>query len=236
MWTARSHQPCHQCWWWHSSVQLAHQWWNSFSPHISVCALQSLSPWWSHQVLVQWQTQVWHSVCSTTKGQDTDLCGKGHTHGGMYDTTNTTYSQLHFQILTQMDTMEPWSPPANFYHFTPGLWVNFTGLIHPRQLKCHRYITNMEDGLVTIVDKHTFVKVSNKLSSAELANIRPEFNINTAKLEVTQHLKIPQFQPGTRYTHLWVNGLSSLQDLTETTKVLSEKYPRLLITYSTTRT
>ena len=42
----------------------------------------------------------------------------------------------------------------------------------------------MEDGLVTVVDEHTFAEVSNKLSSAVLANNRPKFDIDTAELEV----------------------------------------------------
>ena len=42
----------------------------------------------------------------------------------------------------------------------------------------------MEDGLATVVDEHTFAEVSNKLSSAELANIRPKFDIDRAELEV----------------------------------------------------
>ena len=71
-----------------------------------------------------------------------------------------------------MHTVEPWSPPTNFYHLTPGLWVRFTGPIDNGQLKHRGYIMEVDGGLVTIVDEHTFVEVSNKLSSAVLANIR----------------------------------------------------------------
>ena len=89
-------------------------------------------------------------------------------------------------LVRSLYTWTLWShgPPANYYHFTTGLWVQFTGPIDSRRLKRHRYITKVEDGLVTIVDKHTFAEVSNKLLSAELANIRPKFDIDTAELEV----------------------------------------------------
>ena len=102
----------------------------------------------------------------------------------MYNTINTTYTYLPCQILAHMDAVEPWSPPANFYRLTPGLWVRFTGPIDNRQLKHHGYITKVDGGLITVVDKHTFAEVSNKLSSAELANIRSKFNIDRAELEV----------------------------------------------------
>ena len=75
-------------------------------------------------------------------------------------------------------------PPTNFYCLTPGLWARFTGPIDSGQLKCHRYITEVDGGLVTIVDEHTFAEVSNKLSSVVLANIRSKFDIDRAKLEV----------------------------------------------------
>ena len=84
-----------------------------------------------------------------------------------------------------MGAMEPWSPPADFYCLTLGLWVRFTGPINNGQLKCRGYITEVEGSLVTIVEEHTFAEVSNKLSSAELANIRSKFNIDRAELEVT---------------------------------------------------
>ena len=83
-----------------------------------------------------------------------------------------------------MDAVEPWSPPANFYRFTPGLWVHFTGPIDSRRLKRRGYITEVEGGLVTVVDEHTFAEVSNKLSSAEVAYITPKFDIDMAELEV----------------------------------------------------
>ena len=102
----------------------------------------------------------------------------------MYNTINTTYTYLPCQILAHMDAVEPWSPPANFYHLTPGLWVRFTGPINNRQLKRRGYITEVDGGLITVVDKHTFAEVSNKLSSAELANIRSKFDIDRAELEV----------------------------------------------------
>ena len=186
--TARSCWQCPQCQQWHSEGCLAHWWWNCTSPHIHVCAPQLLSPQWSYQVLVQWQIQAWHHISCQQRRQDIDLCGQGHTQGGTSDTNNTTYAHLPCQILAHMDAMEPWTPPpppTNFYHFAMGLWVKFTGPIDSRRLKRHGYITVVEDGLVTVVDKHTFAEVSNKLSSAELANIRPKFDINRAELEVT---------------------------------------------------
>ena len=64
----------------------------------------------------------------------------------------------------------------------------------------------VEDGLATIVDEHTFAEVSNKLSSAVLANIRTRFNINTAKLEVTasQGPSIPAGDPVHPLMGRWV--------------------------------
>ena len=43
----------------------------------------------------------------------------------------------------------------------------------------------MDGGLITIVDEHMFAKVSNKLSSVVLANIRSKFDIDREELEVT---------------------------------------------------
>ena len=150
-----------------------------------------------------------HGIVSAVQ-QDTktltDLCGKGHTDGGTYNTINTTYTYLPCQILAHTDTMEPWSPTTNYYRFTMGLWVKFTGPINSGWLKCCRYITVVEDGLATIVDEHTFAEVSNKLSSAVLANIRTRFNINTAKLEVTasQGPSIPAGDPVHPLMGRWV--------------------------------
>ena len=121
-----------------------------------------------------------------------------------------------------MDAMEPWSPSTNFYCFTMGLWVKFTGPINSGQLEHCGYITAVEGGLVTIVDKHMFAEVSNKLSSAELANIRPKFNIDRAELEVTAS-QGPSIPAGDKVYLLWVDGPSLLWDLTEPTKVLSKK-------------
>ena len=81
--------------------------------------------------------------------------------------------------------MVPLPQLLSFHTGAMGSFHHFTGLINSRQLKCCRYITEVEGGLVTIVDEHTFVEVSNKLSSVEVANIRPKFNIDRAELEVT---------------------------------------------------
>ena len=83
-----------------------------------------------------------------------------------------------------MDTMQPCPTPANFYRFTPGLWVNFSGPINSKKLKCRGYIILVEDGHVVVVDEHTFGEVSNKISSAGLAYIRLQFEIDTQELEV----------------------------------------------------
>ena len=103
----------------------------------------------------------------------------------MYDIINLIYDEFTvFQIVAHMDTMQPCPTPANFYRFTLGLWVNFSGPIDSKQLKRCRYIISVEDGHVVVVDKHTFGEVSNKISSVDLAYIRLQFEIDTQELEV----------------------------------------------------
>jgi hypothetical protein len=34
---------------------------------------------------------------------------------------------IPLQHLAHMDTIKPYSPPTNFYRFTPGVWVHFRG-------------------------------------------------------------------------------------------------------------
>ena len=83
-----------------------------------------------------------------------------------------------------MDAVQPCPAPANFYRFTPGLWVNFSGPIDSKQLKRRGYIISVEDGHVVVVDERMFGEVSNKISSAGLAYIRLQFEIDTQELEV----------------------------------------------------
>ena len=83
-----------------------------------------------------------------------------------------------------MDAVQPCPAPTNFYRFTPGLWVNFSSPIDSKQLKHRGYIISVEDGHVVMVDECTFGEVSNKISSADLAYIRLQFEIDTQELEV----------------------------------------------------
>ena len=60
----------------------------------------------------------------------------------------------------------------------------------------------MEDGLVIMVDECTFGEVSNKISSADLAYIRLQFEINTQELEVAASQSL--LLPATDMVHPWL--------------------------------
>ena len=80
--------------------------------------------------------------------------------------------------------MEPCTPTNNFYRFTPGLWVDFSGPTDSDRPKCRGYITGVEDGRAAVIDECTFGEVNNKLCSADLAYSRLQFKIDTQELEV----------------------------------------------------
>jgi hypothetical protein len=76
---------------------------------------------------------------------------------------------IPLQYLAHMDAIEPYSPPCNYFRFTPGLWVHFSGLRDSDRPKCHSYITAVEEDHALVTDELMFMEVSNKLSSqAEL--------------------------------------------------------------------
>jgi hypothetical protein len=76
---------------------------------------------------------------------------------------------IPLQYLAHMDTIEPYSPPRNYFRFTLGLWVHFSGLRDSDRPKRCGYITEVEEDHALVTDERVFMEVSNKLSSqAEL--------------------------------------------------------------------
>jgi hypothetical protein len=76
---------------------------------------------------------------------------------------------IPLQYLAHMDAIEPYSPPCNYFRFTPGLWVHFSGPRDSDRPKCRGYITAVEEDHALVTDELMFTEVSNKLSSqAEL--------------------------------------------------------------------
>ena len=61
-----------------------------------------------------------------------------------------------------MDAVQPCPAPTNFFRFTPGLWVHFSGPIDSQPLKRRGYIKEVGDGHVVVIDERAFNEVSNK--------------------------------------------------------------------------
>ena len=152
---------------------------------VSVCALtNSYLP--GDHVKYQYNNKYKRGIVSTVSKEDRTLTFVDKDTIKEVRLIQITQPMLIY-LVRSSHTWMPWShgpPPSNYYHFTTGLWVKFTGPIDNGRLKRRGYITAVESGLVTVVDEHMFAEVSNKLSSAELANIRPKFDINRAELEV----------------------------------------------------
>ena len=70
------------------------------------------------------------------------------------------------QYTAHMDAVEPYTPPANLYRFTPGLWVHFVGPSDSERPKRRGYITAVEDVHAVVIDERTFTEVSDHLYSA----------------------------------------------------------------------
>jgi hypothetical protein len=66
--------------------------------------------------------------------------------------------------VTHMDAIELRSPSCNFFCFTPGLWVHFSGPRDFEQPKRCSYITAVNEDHVLVTDELTFMEVSSKLS------------------------------------------------------------------------
>jgi hypothetical protein len=74
-----------------------------------------------------------------------------------------------------MDAIEPYSPPCNYFRFTPGLWVHFSGPRDSDRPKRRGYITAVEEDHALVTDELTFTEVSNKLS------LRAELTLDTVQ-------------------------------------------------------
>ncbi|KAN0128229.1 hypothetical protein V8E53_013995 [Lactarius tabidus] len=81
------------------------------------------------------------------------------------------------EYVAHMDAIEPYSPPRNYFRFTPGLWVHFSGPRDSDRPKRRGYITAVEEDHALVTDELTFT----------------EFKIDTRDLEVsaTQAASLP---------------------------------------------
>lgn len=128
---------------------------------------------------------------------------------------------ISLQDISHMDAIEPYSLPANFYQFTPGVWVHFSGPRDSERPKRRGYITSVEDGHVLVIDERTFTEVSNKISSADLAYIRRSSRSTRGSLKCRHPKHLPS-RLATWSTLYWVEGSSSLRDRAEGMRALSD--------------
>jgi hypothetical protein len=66
-----------------------------------------------------------------------------------------------------VDAVEPFEPPHHYYRFKEGVWVNFRQSMDHGDHTRRGYIKGAVDTHATVIDEHTFTKVSDHMYSQE---------------------------------------------------------------------